>query len=87
MLTEVSFQHVIDRMIEAIEAVRMAVGSGIVMNYIFGGLFHPARKVRTAYWRVYNDAYVQGADGLIPYYPFGMDAEEGPKRSELYIVV
>ncbi|EEQ33008.1 U2 snRNP component HSH155 [Microsporum canis CBS 113480] len=61
--------HVIDRIIEAIEAIRMAVGTGIVMNYVWAGLFHPARKVRTPYWRLYNDAYVQGADSMIPYYP------------------
>ena len=42
--------HVIDRIIEAIEAIRMAVGTGIVMNYVWAGLFHPARKVRTPYW-------------------------------------
>ncbi|EEP77002.1 U2 snRNP component prp10 [Uncinocarpus reesii 1704] len=77
--------HVIDRIIEAIEAIRMAVGSGIVMNYVWAGLFHPARKVRTPYWRLYNDAYVQGADSMIPYYPYLPD--EGLARSELAIVL
>ncbi|KAI9679892.1 MAG: U2 snRNP component prp10 [Caeruleum heppii] len=77
--------HVIDRIIEAIDAVRMAVGSGVVMNYIWAGLFHPARKVRLPYWRLYNDAYVQGADGLVPYYP-GLGAE-GLERPELAIVI
>ncbi|CRK39610.1 hypothetical protein BN1723_018725, partial [Verticillium longisporum] len=48
--------HVIDRIVEAIEAVRMAVGPGVVMNYVWAGLFHPARKVRQPYWRLYNDA-------------------------------
>ena len=43
--------HVIDRIIEAIDAVRMAVGTGMVMNYVWAGLFHPARKVRTPYFR------------------------------------
>ncbi|EOO00471.1 putative splicing factor 3b subunit 1 protein [Phaeoacremonium minimum UCRPA7] len=61
--------HVIDRIVEAIEAVRMAVGPGLVLNYVWAGLFHPARKVRTPYWRLYNDAYVQGADAMVPYYP------------------
>ena len=46
--------HVIDRIIEAIDAIRMAVGSGMVMNYVWAGLFHPARKVRQPYWRLYN---------------------------------
>ncbi|KAK8205579.1 U2 snRNP component prp10 [Zalaria obscura] len=61
--------HVIDRMIEAIDAVRVAVGTGVVMNYVWAGLFHPARKVRVPYWRLYNDAYVQSADAMVPYYP------------------
>lgn len=61
--------HVIDRMIEAIDAVRVAVGTGVVLNYVWAGLFHPARKVRAPYWRLYNDAYVQSADAMVPYYP------------------
>lgn len=77
--------HVIDRIIEAIEAIRMAVGMGIVMNYVWAGLFHPARKVRTPYWRLYNDAYVQAADAMIPYYPHL--PEEGLARDELAIML
>ncbi|PGH18924.1 hypothetical protein AJ80_04251 [Polytolypa hystricis UAMH7299] len=77
--------HVIDRIIEAIEAIRMAVGTGIVMNYVWAGLFHPARKVRTPYWRLYNDAYVQGADAMVPYYP--RLRYEGLGRDELFIVI
>ncbi|KAK4127070.1 ARM repeat-containing protein [Parathielavia appendiculata] len=75
--------HVIDRIIEAIEAVRMAVGPGLVLNYVWAGLFHPARKVRTPYWRLYNDAYVWGADAMVPYYPNLV--EEGIDRSELAV--
>ncbi|KAK5045255.1 hypothetical protein LTR84_009361 [Exophiala bonariae] len=77
--------HVIDRIIEAIEAIRMAVGTGIVMNYVWAGLFHPARKVRTPYWRLYNDAYVHSADSMVPYYPNMKD--EGLPRDELFIVL
>ncbi|CAG7941468.1 unnamed protein product [Penicillium salamii] len=76
--------HVIDRIIEAIEAIRMAIGTGTVMNYIWAGLFHPARKVRTPYWRLYNDAYVQGADAMVPYYP---DLEGDMDRPELSIMI
>ena len=77
--------HVIDRIIEAIDAIRMAVGTGVVMNYVWAGLFHPARKVRTPYWRLYNDAYVQNADAMVPYYP-NLEAD-GLVRSELSIIV
>lgn len=76
--------HVIDRIIEAIDAVRNAVGTGVVMNYTWAGLFHPARRVRQPYWRMYNDAYVQSADAMVPYYP--MVEEAGP-RHELGIVL
>ncbi|KAF4123492.1 splicing factor 3B subunit 1 [Geosmithia morbida] len=77
--------HVIDRIVEAIEAIRMAVGPGVVMNYVWAGLFHPARKVRTPYWRLYNDAYVQGADAMVPYYP---NLEEDKiDRPELAIIL
>ncbi|KAL2840693.1 putative splicing factor 3B subunit 1 [Aspergillus pseudoustus] len=77
--------HVIDRVIEAIDAIRMAVGTGTVMNYVWAGLFHSARKVRTPYWRLYNDAYVQSADAIVPYYPELED--DGLKRDELLIMI
>lgn len=77
--------HVIDRIVEAIEAIRMAVGPGVVMNYVWAGLFHPARKVRQPYWRLYNDAYVQAADAMVPYYP--NLHEESIDRPELAIVL
>ncbi len=77
--------HVIDRIIEAIDAIRMAVGTGMVMNYVWAGLFHPARKVRQPYWRLYNDAYVQAADSMVPYYP--SLPEDGLERPELGIII
>lgn len=77
--------HVIDRIIEAIDAIRMATGTGVVMNYVWAGLFHPARKVRVPYWRLYNDAYVQGADAMVPYYP-DLD-DDRLHRHELGIVI
>ncbi|KAG0125852.1 armadillo-type protein [Tuber indicum] len=77
--------HVIDRIIEAIDAIRMAIGPGLVMNYVWAGLFHPARKVRTPYWRLYNNAYVQSADCLVPFYP-NLD-EEKLQRNDLMIVL
>ncbi|KAI1433032.1 armadillo-type protein [Xylaria sp. CBS 124048] len=77
--------HVIDRIVEAIEAIRVAVGPGLVMNYVWAGLFHPARKVRQPYWRLYNDAYVYQADALVPYYP-NLN-ENGIDRPELAIVL
>jgi splicing factor 3B subunit 1 len=77
--------HVIDRIVEAIDAIRMAIGTGLTMNYVWAGLFHPARKVRQPYWRLYNDAYVQAADAMVPYYPNLV--EEKMERPELTIVI
>ena len=77
--------HVIDRVIEAIDAVRLAVGTGAVMNYVWAGLFHPARKVRVPYWRLYNDCYVQSADAMVPYYPPLED--EKFERKELMVMI
>lgn len=77
--------HVIDRIVEAIEGIRNAVGTPLVMNYVWAGLFHPARKVRQPYWRIYNDAYVQSADAMVPAYP--AFEEENTRRHELDIFI
>uniref|UniRef100_A0A060TC98 ARAD1B15092p n=1 Tax=Blastobotrys adeninivorans TaxID=409370 RepID=A0A060TC98_BLAAD len=73
--------HVIDRVLEGIDGIRNAVGPGVVLSYTWAGLFQAARKVRTPYWRVYNSAYVQSADAMVPYYP----EIEGSRRQELDI--
>jgi len=67
--------HVHNAFIEAIEGLRVSLGSGIILNYLFQGLFHSARKVRTVYWKVYNILYVGSQDGLIPSYPIILDDE------------
>ncbi|KAE9381736.1 ARM repeat-containing protein [Stipitochalara longipes BDJ] len=77
--------HVIDRVLEAVDAIRMAIGPGLVMNYVWAGLFHPARKVRVPYWRIYNSAYTQSADSMVPFYP-DLDDEQ-MVRHELAIVI
>jgi splicing factor 3B subunit 1 len=40
-----------------------------VLQYLVQGLFHPARRVREVYWKVYGNLYVGAQDGLVPYYP------------------
>lgn len=61
--------HVINRILEAIDSLKNVIGYGRYMNYIWAGLFHPARKVRVSYWKLFNYAYVQLADAMVPYYP------------------
>ena len=48
------------------------------------GLFHPARKVREAYWKIYNNLYIGAQDALIPSYPMiDDDGFNHYKRHEL----
>lgn len=61
--------HVINAVMEAIDGCRCALGPGIVLQYTLQGLFHPARKVREVYWKVYNNLYIGAQDGLVPHYP------------------
>lgn len=68
--------HVINRILEAIDSLKNVIGYGRYMNFIWAGLFHPARKVRNAYWKLYNMAYIQLADAMVPYYPLENDELE-----------
>jgi splicing factor 3B subunit 1 len=61
--------HLIQAVQNAIEGCRLAVGPGYIMAYVLQGLFHPARKVRTAYWKVYNALYIGSQDALTAFYP------------------
>ncbi|KAJ1428004.1 splicing factor 3B subunit 1 [Ochromonadaceae sp. CCMP2298] len=61
--------HVIAAVMEAVEAMIVALGPARVMQYVLQGLFHPARKVRDVYWKVYNSVYIYGQDAVVPAYP------------------
>ena len=37
---------------DAIDGLRLSLGPSVILNYVLQGLFHPARKVREAYWKV-----------------------------------
>jgi splicing factor 3B subunit 1 len=50
--------------LEAIDACRLLLGAGFIAQYCIQGLFHPARKVREVYWRIYNNLVVSSADAL-----------------------
>jgi splicing factor 3B subunit 1 len=71
--------HVIKAVLGAIEACRVTLGSHVLLQYILQGLFHPARRVRTIYWKIYNNCYVYGCDQLIPAYPTIPD-DGGPEQ-------
>jgi splicing factor 3B subunit 1 len=61
--------HVINAVMEAIEAMRVSVGPGIILLYIIQGLWHPARRMRQIYWRIYNMLYVGSQDSIVPFQP------------------
>lgn len=75
-------------MIEAIEGIRVAVGPGILLQYCLQGMFHPARRVREVYWKIYNNVYIGAQDGLIAYYPrVEDDGRNNYSRRELDLIV
>lgn len=61
--------HVIAAVMDAVEALRASIGSQRILSYLLQGLFHPARRVREQYWRIYNNLYVYSADAITPVYP------------------
>ncbi|XP_057949964.1 uncharacterized protein LOC131144975 [Malania oleifera] len=61
--------HVINVVMEAIKGMRVALGAAAVLNYCLQGLFHPARKVREVYWKIYNSLYIGAQDALVAAYP------------------
>ncbi|KAE9400027.1 ARM repeat-containing protein [Gymnopus androsaceus JB14] len=69
--------HVIGAVMDAIEAMRVTLGPGVLLSYVLQGLFHPARKVREVYWRVYNALYLGASDALVPFYPDLGELSEG----------
>jgi len=69
--------HVISAVRGAVDGLRVALGPSVILRYVLQGLFHPARKVREAYWRLYNALYVASQDALVAAYPRVEDEEEG----------
>ncbi len=61
--------HVINATMEAIEAMIVALGAGRVMQYLVQGLYHPARKVRDIFWKIYNSVVIFSSDGVVAFQP------------------
>ncbi|GAB4850048.1 Splicing factor 3B subunit 1 [Ancistrocladus abbreviatus] len=80
--------HVINAVMEAIEGMRVALGAAAVLNYCLQGLFHPARKVREVYWKIYNSLYIGAQDALVAAYPALEDEEKNVySRPELVMFI
>ena len=55
---------------------------------VFQGLFHPARKVRDVYWKIYNTTYIGSEDSLVAFHPrIPNDAKNTYSRYELDYVL
>jgi len=67
--------HVINAVMDAIGGLSYALGPSKVFMYTVQGLFHPARKVREVYWKIYNSLYIGAQDALLPSYPSVPDEE------------
>mmetsp|Transcript_12518 Transcript_12518/g.18244 ORF Transcript_12518/g.18244 Transcript_12518/m.18244 type:complete len:550 (-) Transcript_12518:465-2114(-) len=61
--------HVINAVMESIDALKVALGVGRLMCYVVPGLFHAARRVREVYWRIYNMLYLGNQDALVSAFP------------------
>ncbi|EQC25463.1 splicing factor 3B subunit 1 [Saprolegnia diclina VS20] len=61
--------HVIGAVFDAIEGCRVALGAHVILQFCLQGLFHPARRVREVYWKIYNSLYMYAQDALTPAYP------------------
>lgn len=57
-------------------AVELVMLSNLVCS--LQGLFHPARKVRDVYWKIYNSIYIGSQDALIAHYPHVYNDEKNP---------
>ncbi|KAF8091240.1 hypothetical protein N665_0451s0052 [Sinapis alba] len=80
--------HVINAVMEAIEGMRVALGAAVILNYCLQGLFHPARKVREVYWKIYNSLYIGAQDTLVAAYPVLEDEQNNVySRPELTMFV
>jgi len=76
--------HVIQAVMDAIEGMRVGLGPSKLLYYTIQGLFHPARKVRDVYWKVYNTLYIGAQDSLVAAYPRVNDDDKNKyARSEL----
>jgi splicing factor 3B subunit 1 len=76
--------HLVQSFNDAADGFRVSLGACKVLQYTLQGLFHPARKVRDVYWKVYNGLYIGSQDALVAHYPrFSMGGQNCFERYEL----
>lgn len=78
--------HMMQSFNDAVEGFRVSVGPGRVLQYTVQGLFHPARRVREAYWKIYNTLYIGSQDALVAHYPkLAQDEKNNFVREDLEV--
>ena len=76
--------HVAESVFEAIEALALSLGCGLLLEYLLQGLFHPARRIRQVYWKIYNGLYITGQDDMVPYYPIIENEDKHIYKSHIF---
>lgn len=82
--------HLVQAFFDAMDGFRVALGPAVLLQYLLQGLFHPARRVRECYWRIYNNVYIGHQDALVVFYPDMLDAPDMHnyyRRHELYMTL
>eukprot|EP00579_Thalassiosira_antarctica_P030205 CAMPEP_0202029318 /NCGR_PEP_ID=MMETSP0905-20130828/63912_1 /ASSEMBLY_ACC=CAM_ASM_000554 /TAXON_ID=420261 /ORGANISM="Thalassiosira antarctica, Strain CCMP982" /LENGTH=1341 /DNA_ID=CAMNT_0048593067 /DNA_START=13 /DNA_END=4038 /DNA_ORIENTATION=- len=68
--------HVIQATCDAIEGLMVSLGPNVILAYTVQGLYHPARRVREIYWKIYNMLYIYAADSMVLGFPVIEDEGE-----------
>jgi len=76
--------HVIQAVLDAVQGLMVSLGPNIILQYVVQGLYHPARKVRESYWKVYNLLYIYASDALVMGYPSYSMLSEGEDHENYY---
>jgi len=80
--------HVINAVTEAVEGMSRSLGPTAILYHVLQGMFHPARKTREIYWKVYNNLYIGHQDALVPCYPkLNEDGRNEYRRTELELMI
>ena len=80
-----AFAAILYACIEAIEAIALSLGPGVVLQYVIQGLYHPARFVREMFWKVYNSLHIKSPEAVLSCSPDF--AEEHFQRSFLHLCI
>jgi splicing factor 3B subunit 1 len=68
--------HVIQAVLDAVQGLMVALGPNLILQYTIQGLYHPARRVREVFWRIFNMLYIYNSDALVAAYPIVEDDGE-----------